>query len=156
MPKIPFNPIMEGYISGLKSTAVKTAGTAVKKSAKSSVSKGVKKTAKRAVVARPSRVERTAANIRKSYPNLPESEVMKRANMTKGERSAYLSEQHSTASAESAAAKALTRQEKQLANRAAWAEKNRAKMNRYESYKASNPTPVKKAAKKARSKRGAK
>lgn len=156
MPKIPFNPIMEGYISGLKSTAAKQVPKAVKKVAKSAAPKPVKKAAKRAVVARPARVEKTAANIRKSYPNLPEAEVMKRASMSKAERSKYLSEQHSAASAESAAAKALTRQEKQLANRAAWAEKNRAKMNRFEAYKASNPTPVKKAAKKSRGKKGVK
>lgn len=153
MPKIPINPIMEGYLSGLKSTAAKKV---VKKAVKSVAQKPVKKAAKRAVLARPSRVEKTAANIRKSYPNLPEAEVMKRANMSKAERSAYLSERHSAASAESAAAKALTRREKQEANRAAWAEKQRAKMNRFEAYKASNPTPVKKAAKKARSKKGAK
>lgn len=155
MPKIPINPIMEGYLSALKSVAAKQAPKAAKKVARTS-KPAAKKVAKRVSAVRPSRVEKTAANIRKSYPNLPEAEVMKRASMSKAERSAYLSQRHSAASAESAAAKAVARQEKQLANRAAWAEKNRAKMNRYESYKASNPTPVKKAAKKARSKKGAK
>lgn len=161
MPKIPISPLEDAIQKALKITgksvktstsSAKQAPKAVKKAVKSAAPKPVKKTAKRAVLARPSRVEKTAANIRKSYPNLPESEVMKRANMTKSQRSAYLSEQHSADSAERAATKALTRKERQEANRAAWAEKQRAKMNRFEAYKASNPTPKKKA----RSKKGAK
>lgn len=198
MPKIPVKPVLEGYVSGLKTTAAKSVETAAKKTTKPKKARPfyptpsgkkpafvdprkpkpkarpvkprtrplsvkeamnrdfeVFKPAKPAGVS-PQRVEKTAANIRKAYPNLPEAEVMKRANMTKSERSAYLSEQHSADSAERAASKASARTERQEANRAAWHEKNRAKMNRFKSYKASNPTPVKKAAKKARSKKGAK